>query len=298
MDTEHIRYLEAVAEHGSISAAARALNMNQPHLTKLLRRLEAEFDVRFFERGARGVTMTPFGERFLRRARVVDREMRDIAAELAALRGGHGGHIAVGAGQAWLDGILPGALAGASRTLPGVTLTISTGPRPQLLEQLQAGAIDVYLGTLSDDHGVNIDALAIGEVSYRLTLRREHPLLAGGPAITPHDLTRYAWILPPYSDPTMRQLREAFRAQEAAPPVASIVAVSFNCVINTLRQSDMLAMMPSVALGAHSRELASLDVEWLTITKRIGVHTVRGRSLLPAAWSFVELLRGVARELS
>ncbi|MDO4848982.1 MAG: LysR family transcriptional regulator [Coriobacteriia bacterium] len=71
MTLTQLRYVVAVAEAGSISAAATRLFISQPSLSKSVSELEAEMGVHIFERGARGVRETEEGTRFLSYARQV-----------------------------------------------------------------------------------------------------------------------------------------------------------------------------------------------------------------------------------
>ena len=63
MDLSQLRYFNAVARHGSFSAAAKALRVTQPGLTKAVRRLEASLDCTLFRRLPRGVALTAAGPR-------------------------------------------------------------------------------------------------------------------------------------------------------------------------------------------------------------------------------------------
>lgn len=71
MTLQQLRYAIAVADAGSITAAAARLFIAQPSLSKALSELEAEMGVTIFERSARGVRPTEDGTRFLSYARQV-----------------------------------------------------------------------------------------------------------------------------------------------------------------------------------------------------------------------------------
>lgn len=75
MNLQQLRYSIAVAEFGSITAAAKKLYMGQPNLSKSIKELEAEIGIRLFRRTARGVAPTPDGEKFLRYAQNVLTQM-------------------------------------------------------------------------------------------------------------------------------------------------------------------------------------------------------------------------------
>ncbi len=75
----HLRYLVAVADAGQITRAAASLNIAQPALSQAIAALESEVGFPLLERKARGVSITPAGELFLRKAR------QALAAEAEAV---------------------------------------------------------------------------------------------------------------------------------------------------------------------------------------------------------------------
>src|SRR5580693_6822900 len=68
MKLHQLRDLVAIAEHGSLRAAARHLGIAQPTLTRSLSELERELGAPLFERRARGMVATALGQAFIRRA--------------------------------------------------------------------------------------------------------------------------------------------------------------------------------------------------------------------------------------
>ena len=71
MTLTQIQYVLAVAETGTISAAAKRLFIAQPSLTASIKELENELQVTLFRRTNKGVTLTPEGEEFIGYARQV-----------------------------------------------------------------------------------------------------------------------------------------------------------------------------------------------------------------------------------
>ena len=63
LNSSQLRAFHTVAVHRQFTTAARALNVTQPTLSNQVAALELQFDVRLFDRSARGVTLTPVGER-------------------------------------------------------------------------------------------------------------------------------------------------------------------------------------------------------------------------------------------
>lgn len=110
MDLRHLRFLVAVSEARSISAAARRLHMTQPAVTIALRNLERDVGAPLLERHTKGVDLTPAGVAFLAHAR---RALAHVdEATLGARRcavADHGGHLTVG--------LLPATFSGLVRTI-------------------------------------------------------------------------------------------------------------------------------------------------------------------------------------
>lgn len=71
MTLQQLKYVDAVAECGSLSEAARQVFVTQPTLTESIRALEEELRVAIFTRSSRGVSVTREGEEFLASARQI-----------------------------------------------------------------------------------------------------------------------------------------------------------------------------------------------------------------------------------
>jgi DNA-binding transcriptional LysR family regulator len=76
----HLRYFVAIADEGQITRAARKLQVTQPALSRAIGELESALGVRLMERHARGITLTPAGERFLVTARAAVSAWTDAVA--------------------------------------------------------------------------------------------------------------------------------------------------------------------------------------------------------------------------
>src|SRR5580692_7455537 len=83
LELRHLRYFVAVAEAGSLTVAAqRRLHTSQPSLSRQIRDLEDDVGAQLLTRGARGIELTPAGQAFLDRARLVLSQV-EAAADVA-----------------------------------------------------------------------------------------------------------------------------------------------------------------------------------------------------------------------
>ncbi len=86
MSLDQLRYFVTVAEAGTTRAAAVALHISQPPLSRQIRALEEEIGVQLFHRNARGMRLLPPGEVLLRHARAI---LSAVDEAVDATRGDH-----------------------------------------------------------------------------------------------------------------------------------------------------------------------------------------------------------------
>ena len=136
MDLAGLRVVKAVADTGSVSRAAEALNCVQSNVTARIKRLEEDLGVDLFLRLSRGMEPTPAGRVLSGYADRVLRlvaQARDAVAEAA----GRGGRLAVGSMESTAAVRLPPVLARFHRDHPDVELTITPGPTETLLGEVK-----------------------------------------------------------------------------------------------------------------------------------------------------------------
>jgi LysR family transcriptional regulator of abg operon len=100
MKLSQIRDVVAIAESGSLRAAAQHLGLAQPALTRSIRELEHELGAALFERRARGMVLTAAGDVFLQRARAVQAELQRSRDEIDQLKGLTRGQVVIGLSMA------------------------------------------------------------------------------------------------------------------------------------------------------------------------------------------------------
>jgi DNA-binding transcriptional LysR family regulator len=283
METRHFRHVQAIADHGSFSAAARVLGVTQPMLTKLVARLEDELNAPLFERTSRGVKLTLYGHRVLLAWRAIARELDDLGSEIEALKAGIRGTVSLGAGQWWIDGVLPGVLAEMSAAYPDVSIRVVTGERNALIDQLRGGRFDFVLAAITGDEDVDLACDLLVEVVLMPTVRRGHALAQSERPVQPADLMDFPWSLPPRDDPAHIHLAAAFRSVDLPLPRCSLTATSYHLVTRLVAESDTVAFLPRFTHGSYARELVSLEGLWCEFHRKAGIVRLAERPLEPVA---------------
>lgn len=153
LDLTRLRVLEAVARHGSVTAAARALNYAQPSVSHHLARLEAETGATLFQRAGRGIRLTEAGRVLADRAAEILGRLEAAEAELAAHVGLREGRVRLAAFSSALGTIVPEAAARLRTANPGIDLTLTEAEPPEALRMLRAGYVDVAVIFRYDEAG-------------------------------------------------------------------------------------------------------------------------------------------------
>jgi DNA-binding transcriptional LysR family regulator len=145
LNLTHLKVLEAVARHGSVTEAAKELHYSQPSVSHHLGRLEAATGARLIQRVGRGIRLTPEGELLAQRATEILGRVDAASVELAARVGLRAGRVRLAGFQTVLSTLVPKAATELSRTHPGIELNIVDAHPVEGLQMLRSGHIDIAL---------------------------------------------------------------------------------------------------------------------------------------------------------
>ncbi|MBO0830475.1 MAG: LysR family transcriptional regulator [Actinobacteria bacterium] len=143
LDVTRLRVLVAVARHGSVTAAARALNYAQPSVSHHIARLEAETGTQLLERVGRGIRLTEAGRLLADRAEEIIGRLDSAESELAAHVGLRRGRVRLAAFPSALGTLVPAAAARLTAEAPGLEFMLTEAEPPEALRMLRAGYVDV-----------------------------------------------------------------------------------------------------------------------------------------------------------
>jgi DNA-binding transcriptional LysR family regulator len=147
-----LRVLAAVAEHGSVTAAATALHYAQPSVSHHLARLEAETGAVLTQRVGRGLRLTEAGRVLAARATEILGRVAAAQDELAEHTGLRAGRVRLAAFPSALGTLVPAAAARLRAAHPDLTLELTEVEPPEAVALLRAGEVDaaVVFGYLDD----------------------------------------------------------------------------------------------------------------------------------------------------
>ncbi|WP_281967862.1 LysR family transcriptional regulator [Roseovarius nanhaiticus] len=294
-----LRLLIAVDRHRSILHAARELNLSQPAATKMIKDLEADFDVLLFERTNRGVNPTAAGAALIRGGQLIFRQISTTAQELEDIAGGNAGRIVVGTLLAASARLLPEAIARVMDERPGLIIKVVEGTNEVLMPRLRAGELDLVVGRLPMlRHRSDLSQMRLMQGRIALACRRGHPLLEKD-ELEFDDLRGLGWILPPSDTTLRRQIDQFFLDQGQYAPPRVVESVSFVTNRALLAGSDMICAMPAELIeGDPGGALAALPLPLPFGDGPVGASFRAGTSLPPAAAALLDALRAAAQPIN
>ena len=205
MDLRQLTTLVAIADHGTFSAAARALYTVQSNVSGHIARLERELGVVLVDRQRGG--LTDEGLLVVEKARRVLHELDDISAEMASRGDEVRGDTRLGVIGTTARWLLPQLLTQLSKQHPGVHVTVHEGNTTNLLPRLLAQQLDAIIVHLPvDDLEVTVEPL-FAEDLVLLVHTRHH--LAERDSIALAELAGEPLMLPPVGAALRRAIDRA-----------------------------------------------------------------------------------------
>lgn len=290
MDLRVLRYFVACVECKTMHAAAEAVHVSQPALSKAINGLEAELGVPLLDRRPRGVEPTRFGETLFRYAKMIDSEVRRALAEIDAMRGLTRGTIVVGVIPTMSE-VMSEVARRVMETLPGLRLKIKIAFSAELTAALLDGELDTALVLIPGDNspfGVSFEPLV--RTGPRVAARPGHPL-AARVNLSLSELSDYPWLIPDYP-PSHREIISRAFMDAGVPPPQSAIDVSTVILFDAVVQNtDLITVVPSTLLNTRKSQLVALSVDFAFPLEQVGLAYREHSSLLPGARAVMQMIR-------
>lgn len=258
-----------VGDIGAFHAAAEALNITQPALSRRIRKLEETLGLALFTRTTRQVHLTAAGRDFLERARKIVLETEDSIASLRDASATRRELVRVGCLPSLGLKLIPGALSVFRDTYPFVALRLMDMNAIQLVEEVARGSLDMGIGMLP---AANPDVAfkALGQEALGVVCHQDHPV-----ASLEHPRWRDLRDYPMASN--IQQSGNWLKIQRAMDDenihlnwfhqIQSILGA-----LMSVRKGDGLAVVPRCAIEALCiPDLVFRDVSEPTIHREIGI---------------------------
>jgi DNA-binding transcriptional LysR family regulator len=289
MNLNHLRVFHTVAAAGSITAAARSLQVSQPAVSKQLGELEDALGTRLVDRLPRGIRLTAAGRVLVEHAARIFGIEQTAEAEIEALLGVRHGQLSVGASTTVGSYLVPRVFGAFRRLHPELRLDLQIGNTAFVHDLVRLHAVELGLteGFVHDD---DLKTGVFDQDDMVAITAPGDPVLARAP-LTVRELVALPFVMRERGSGT-REVIEAALAKKrlAVEPVMSLG--STEAVKNAVAAGLGVAIVSRLAL---ERELASgmlvvIEVADLRIRRALHLVELHGKSRSPAAARFLELL--------
>jgi DNA-binding transcriptional LysR family regulator len=294
MKPRQLQAFVAVTEQASIRGAARVLGLSQPAVTKAVHELEREMGAPLVERSVTGVRLTGYGAAFAPRARLLLADMQRARDEIAQIRDGVSGRVAVAVSTSFALSVLPAAFKDFHAQSPAVDVQISEAVLPAMLARLRDGQLDFAVahvppGVLDDA----FTATVLFPVQLVLGARSRHPLRRSKSL---HQLQAAEWVLPSAGDTNPSLEAQFFALWGLALPARVIRSQSVTVALGLVGQMDLIGLFvePLVQLAFKRHGIRRIEIEETLPTLNVCVLQRSGQRLTPAAQQLVECMRRAA----
>jgi DNA-binding transcriptional LysR family regulator len=151
LDLDHVEAFLAVADHGTVTAAAKALHMTQPAVSRTLKLLEDSLGVSLFDRSGRAVALNATGRALVPRARAMIDEAVALRRDLVKVGQRRYHDVRIGTVDSVATFLLPNALAGLRDRYPELEVKLYSARTAELLRRLGDGLLDLAIVAFSGE---------------------------------------------------------------------------------------------------------------------------------------------------
>lgn len=291
IDPRHLEQLSVIIEAGTLQRAADRIGTSQPALSRMILTLESRVGAALFERNRRPLRPTPLGRELANQGQMI-RIARERSVELINQgRKGFFGVLKIGAPPFLCERLVSEAIAGFLAEKPGIRIDLVPDYFPGLHERLFQNQIDIIVGPAkaADPSHAGLLFEPLFEDAIVIVGRLGHPLMTR--KITGLDLSEVVWIGHSDRSKIRHDMETALRLMGARNLRFAFQSESAGAVLELVRRSDYLTVLPRYAVLGDTDQLAILPVKLPTADQTIAMMTVADRDESKLTSEFKEHLR-------
>lgn len=234
-----LRCLAAFEKHGSVTAAASALGLSQPAVSRSLQEIQTALGCTLFVRKGRQLELTGMGKLILAHAESIVRQEEEAREDLSRWLKSRHPEVRLAASAASIASMLPAAIALVRRTHPEARIRIVEAIYPNVVHLFRQQAIDLCIGPLPDDApGAGFQMEQICAMPFLVALPARHRLRD---CRALRELQQVPWVACGSLETSTGLLHGAFSQRGLAPPKPVLHWDSVTAALQFIEQADDLA---------------------------------------------------------
>jgi LysR family hydrogen peroxide-inducible transcriptional activator len=245
---KQLRYFEALARHGHFGRAADACAISQPALSMQIRELEEALGTGLFERGARQLRLTSFGEEFAVRVRGILRSVDELGDMARASRDRLVGRLRIGIIPTVAPYLLPKIIGNLSASHSGLDVHVRETVTPKLLGEIAEGRLDTAIVALPVSEPT-LTEVALFSEDFVLV----RPSADAGRPVPDRDMLREMRVLLLEEGHCFRDQALSFCNMASTPPREVLEGSSLSTLVQMVGAGIGVTLIPEMAVAVETR---------------------------------------------
>jgi LysR family cyn operon transcriptional activator len=289
-----LRYLKAVADHGSFTRAAAALHVSQPALSQQIRELEERMGVQLLDRSGRTVRPTDVGEAYLRHVQRALDELEVGGRAIRDVQDLSSGALRLGFTPLFAIYLLGPLIRRYRDRFPGIVLTITEMAQEEMELALGADALDLGLA-FSDVLAEDVEWLPLHTEKMSLIVGQGHPA-----AKRDREMDTAALAAEPLAllGPTFatRAMVDRYLRSVGVHPYVAVEANSIAAIVEMVRRAGLATILPEV-VAQEQMGLCVVRLAPAIDSLRVALLQRRGSYRSAASRAFVAVAQDYAKAI-
>lgn len=238
--------LSAIAETGTLRAAADRISVSQPGATRLLHEIESMLGVKLFERVKGRMVITAAGETMTAHANSLQNGMLHAYTETIEAAKGNAGHVRLGIFSSLDPELLSSGLLSVRAKMPNVRMSVVEAPQDLLTTALRRFEVDAAVGRLISMAGADdLRYEVLYKESFCVVCGNANPLARRNRHVDVEQLLDAQWVLAPLDSALGQQIDAWFMTKYGKTPRGNIVTRSLLAHLALLSSSEDVGVLPS-----------------------------------------------------
>lgn len=251
---KQFRYFEALARHGHFGRAADACAISQPAMSMQIKELEESLGTELFERSARQVRLTNFGEAFAPRVRDILRSVDELSDLARASQDRLLGRLRIGVIPTIAPYLLPTIIGNLTRSNVGLDIHVRETVTPKLIRELAEGRLDTAIVALPVSEP-SLTEVALFAENFVLVRPREDE----GKPVPTREMLRELRLLLLEEGHCFRDQALSFCNMHAALPRELLDGSSLSTLVQMVSAGIGVTLIPEMAVAVETRS-ASVSI--------------------------------------
>lgn len=294
----HLQCFLTIAQLRSVGAAADALAITQPSLSKTLRELEESLDVKLFVRDKKGMLLTRAGEQFLQHAAASVASIREGIDSVRQSQAASGPEFRIGLLPNVAASVAPEAVRRFKHQFAPTVVRIVTGDNARLLDHLRVGELELVVGRLAQpEYMVGLSFEHLFSEPLTAAVRRGHPL-AKAKRFKLSMIAEFPCVLPYHGTIIRHEIDRFLIAHGVTQPADLVETTSADFGLAYVQRTDAIWFLPRGYMTSPAAQafLVELPIDTRALEGPVGITVRADGKRTAAAQGMIDVLRRVAAE--